>query len=135
MKVISLDHLVVNVKDVDAALRFYGDVLGLEVLRLDQFRQGKVGFVSVRASEGSLIDLRPSPSLGRSSTHASDNIDHFCLILEPTDMQRLLDELRSQGLRAEGPVSPRWGARGNGPSFYTWDPDGNKIELKCYAGI
>ncbi len=129
MKVVSLDHLVVNVKDVDAALDFYGDVLGLEVLRLDQFRQGKVGFVSVRASEGSLIDLRPS----NGTTHASDNIDHFCLILEPTDMQKLLDELRSRGLRAEGPVSPRWGARGNGPSFYTWDPDGNKIELKCYS--
>ena len=118
MKVVSLDHLVVNVKDVDAALSFYGDILGLEVLRLDQFRQGKVGFVSVRASEGSLIDLRPS----NGTTHASDNIDHFCLILEPTDMQKLLDELRSRGLRAEGPVSPRWGARGNGPSFTPGTP-------------
>ena len=45
MQVVGLDHLVVNVKDVDTALKFYGDVLGLQVLRLDQFRRGKVGFV------------------------------------------------------------------------------------------
>jgi catechol 2,3-dioxygenase-like lactoylglutathione lyase family enzyme len=45
MRVVGLDHLVVNVKDVDTALKFYWDVLGLQVLRLDQFRRGKVGFV------------------------------------------------------------------------------------------
>ena len=57
MRVVSLDHLVVNVKDMNAALQFYGGVLGLEVLRLDQFRRGEVGFVSVRVSEGSLIGV------------------------------------------------------------------------------
>ena len=130
MRVVSLDHLVVNVKDMDAALQFYGGVLGLEVLRLDQFRRGEVGFVSVRVSEGSLIDLSPTEA----ATDGSINVDHFCLIVDPTDMEALLEDLRSRNVAVEGPVSPRWGARGNGPSFYIWDPDGNKIELKCYTG-
>ena len=50
MRVIGLDHLVVNVKNVDEAIDFYGGVLGMEVLREEQFRKGEVGFVSVRAS-------------------------------------------------------------------------------------
>ena len=49
-------------------------------------------------------------------------------------MEALLEDLRSRNVAVEGPVSPRLGARGNGPSFYIWDPDGNKIELKCYTG-
>lgn len=38
MRVVGLDHLVLNVKTVDASLTFYRDVLGLEVLREDEFR-------------------------------------------------------------------------------------------------
>ncbi len=38
MRVVGLDHLVLNVKNVDASLTFYRDVLGLEVLREDEFR-------------------------------------------------------------------------------------------------
>ncbi len=132
MNVIGLDHLVVNVKDVDAALEFYGGVLGLEVLRLDQFRRGQVGFVSVRVSDCSLIDLRPSD--GAAPAPGGANIDHFCLVLAPTDMAALMAELKARGIAVAGPVSPRWGAAGNGPSFYLWDPEGNKIELKCYGG-
>ncbi len=132
MNVIGLDHLVVNVKDMDAALEFYGGVLGLEVLRLDQFRRGQVGFVSVRVSEWSLIDLRPSD--GAAPAPGAANMDHFCLVLEPTDMAALMVEMKAKGIAVAGPVSPRWGSVGNGPSFYLWDPEGNKIELKCYGG-
>jgi extradiol dioxygenase family protein len=132
MRVIGLDHLVVNVKDMDAALEFYGDVLGLEVLRLDQFRRGQVGFVSVRVSGQSLIDLRPSETSGAAPASVGANVDHFCLVLEPTDMAALMENLKGRGIAVAGPVSPRWGSAGNGPSFYLWDPEGNKIELKCY---
>ncbi|MSQ06920.1 MAG: hypothetical protein EXR54_07160 [Dehalococcoidia bacterium] len=120
---------------MDAALEFYGNVLGLEVLRLDQFRRGQVGFVSVRVSDRSLIDLRPSPEKAGAAAGSSAggaNVDHFCLVLESTDMAALMDNLKARGITVAGPVSPRWGSAGNGPSFYLWDPEGNKIELKCY---
>jgi catechol 2,3-dioxygenase-like lactoylglutathione lyase family enzyme len=47
---VGLDHLVMNTRDVEQAVTFYGDVLGMEILRLDEFREGKVGFVSARVS-------------------------------------------------------------------------------------
>ncbi len=129
MRVVGLDHLVLNVKDIDKSLQFYRDVLGLEVLREDQFRRGEVGFVSVRVSESSLIDLRSSDG----ETGGSRNLDHFCLVVDEHDMEGLIEALQSQGVDARGPAGVRWGARGNGPSFHVTDPDGNQIEIKSYV--
>jgi catechol 2,3-dioxygenase-like lactoylglutathione lyase family enzyme len=50
MHTVGLDHLVLNTRDVEQAVTFYRDVLGMEILRLDEFREGKVGFVSARVS-------------------------------------------------------------------------------------
>ena len=62
MTIVGLDHLVVNTKDVETAVEFYRDVLGLEILRLEEFREGKVGFVSARISAETIIDIRPDTS-------------------------------------------------------------------------
>ena len=64
MKVTGLDHLVINVTDMDSALTFYGGVLGLEILRLAEFRLREVGFVSVRVSEVTIMDLWPTDDPG-----------------------------------------------------------------------
>ena len=130
MQVVGMDHIVVNVSDVEEALRFYGGVLGMEVLREDQFRRGDVGFVSVRASGGTILDLRPS----QESPGGPVNIDHFCLVVDTEDIDATLEELRAQGVEIAGPMGTRWGAKGDGRSFFITGPDGNKIELKCYTG-
>ena len=56
-----------------------------------------------------------------------------CLVLGPTDMQQLHAELQAQGIQVEETVRPAWGAQGYGQQFKLWDPDGNKIELRCYT--
>jgi catechol 2,3-dioxygenase-like lactoylglutathione lyase family enzyme len=43
----AMDHIVLNVENMDTVLDFYVNVLGLEPERLEEFRQGKVGFPSV----------------------------------------------------------------------------------------
>ena len=129
MSIVGLDHLVVNTKDVDAAIEFYRDVLGMEILRLDEFREKKVGFVSARVSPETIIDLRPS----QAGEPVSPNMDHYCLVLGPTDMENLHADLKSRGIQVEGDVRPAWGAQGYGKQFKILDPDGNKIELRCYT--
>jgi catechol 2,3-dioxygenase-like lactoylglutathione lyase family enzyme len=47
-KVTSLDHIVLNVSDVDRSLAFYVGGLGLEPVRLGEYRRGDVKFPSVR---------------------------------------------------------------------------------------
>ena len=106
MHTVGLDHLVVNTRDVEQAVTFYRDVLGMAILRLDEFRQGKVGFVSARVSSEIIIDIRSSSS-GETVT---PNMDHFCLALGPTDMHQLHTELKARGVKVEDEVRPAWGA-------------------------
>jgi len=47
IKITGLDHIVLNVGDVDRALKFYTQVLGLPGERVEEFRAGKIGFPSV----------------------------------------------------------------------------------------
>ncbi len=128
MNVRGFDHIVVNAKDPETLVAFYRDILGMEILRLEEFRQGKVGFVSARVSRETIIDIRP----GSSEETVTPNVDHFCLVLEPTDMEKLHRDLQSKGVHVEEQVRPAWGAQGYGQQFKLWDPDGNKIELRCY---
>ena len=54
-RMIAMDHIVLNVEDMNTILDFYTNVLGLEPERLDEFRQGKVGFPSVRINADTVI--------------------------------------------------------------------------------
>jgi len=133
--VTELDHIVLNVSDIDRALTFYTDVLGLEPERLDEFKAGEVGFPSVRINPDTIIDLFPMPpggSLREGDTKSKPNLNHFCMVVSQTDFSSIVDYLKENGVTVrQGPVS-RWGARGRATSVYFLDPDGNEIELRCY---
>jgi len=122
MRVVDFDHLVLNVSDVEKALDFYGGSLGLTPLRVDEWRDGKVPFPSMRVSERTIIDLVHKP-------RGESNVDHICLVVEPLDWQAVIDSGTFEVL--EGPVG-RYGARGDATSIYVRDPDGNMIELRWY---
>ena len=122
LKVTDLDHIVVNVADVERALAFYCDELGLAPVRVDEWRRQEVPFPSARVNASTIIDLLP---LAR----AGENIDHFCLVVEPTDLAEIAASGRFEVV--SGPVR-RYGARGDGISLYVRDPDGNLVELRYY---
>jgi catechol 2,3-dioxygenase-like lactoylglutathione lyase family enzyme len=126
-----MDHIVLNTRDVDATLHFYTDLLGLSPERVDEFKAGKAPFPSVRINSDTIIDLQPATDEERAQD-AVANQDHFCLVLEPTDMEQLASDLRDQDVTVtEGPVT-RWGAHGNATSIYITGPDDNLIELRHY---
>ena len=54
-----LDHIVLNAEDVETLVRFYTQVVELEPERLEEFRNGRVPFPSVRISSDTVIDLAP----------------------------------------------------------------------------
>ena len=120
MKVVGFDHVVLNTRNAEAMLAFYCDELGLEPVRVEEWRRGEVLFPSVRVTPETLIDLFPADRTG-------ENMGHFCLVIEPTD----LDELAARfpgAQRADG----LFGAQGFASSVYVQDPDGNTIELRFY---
>ncbi len=135
MPVRGLDHIVLRVKDIDAMLAFYGEVLGCPVER----RQEAIGLYQLRAGSA-LIDMVPvNGKLGREGGAAPGvggrNLDHLCLRVEPFDEAAIRRHLELHGVAA-GPVESRYGAEGEGPSIYLLDPERNTVELKGppYAG-
>lgn len=127
----TIDHVVLRVKDLDRALVFYRDTLGLPIeRRLD------LGLVQLRAGR-CLIDLVPVASrLGRLGGPAPNadghNMDHFALELERFEAAAIFAHLDAHGVE-HGEVAQRYGANGTGASIYVKDPDGNTVELKSPA--
>jgi catechol 2,3-dioxygenase-like lactoylglutathione lyase family enzyme len=124
LRVVGLDHVVLDVADVERSLAFYTDELGLAPERVDEWRRGDAPFPSVRVDEGTIIDLLAAPRTG-------ENCNHVCLVVEPLDLAALKASGRFEVV--DGPAR-RSGARGEGTSLYVLDPDGNTVELRHYGG-
>ena len=121
-----IDHIVLRVRDPARSLAFYCEMLGCELER----QETDLGLIQLRAGRA-LIDLvtldgplgaGPPPGPGR-------NLEHFCLTLAPFDEEALIAWLAARGITVHAPDS-RYGAEGEGRSFYIDDPDGNHVELK-----
>ena len=128
----AMDHIVLNVRDMDSTLDFYTNVLGLQPERLEAFREGKVPFPSVRINADTVIDLFPiAPDQGDTSPQRSD-LNHFCLVLNKDDMPKFMSHLQAHNVGiTEGPGT-RWGAHGHGTSIYFCDPEQRRIEVRYY---
>jgi catechol 2,3-dioxygenase-like lactoylglutathione lyase family enzyme len=124
VRVTDLDHIVVNCADVERSLAWYTELLGLAPVRVDEWRAGQAPFPSVRVNDHTIIDLF-------ASTRSGTNVDHVCLVLEPTDLATLAASGRFDVV-GDGPVGGLFGARGVATSLYVRDPDANTIELRCY---
>jgi catechol 2,3-dioxygenase-like lactoylglutathione lyase family enzyme len=125
VQVTGLDHVVLNVADAEASVRWYGR-LGLQPVRLEEWRRGEAPFVSLRVDDATIIDLQQRERTG-------ENLDHVCLTVD--------DSVDIDALAASGSFEvvrgPRrlFGARGWGRGFYVRDPDGNVVELRNYRVV
>jgi glyoxylase I family protein len=124
-----LDHVVLRVHDLEASLRFYQDVLGCTLDKV----QDKIGLWQVRAGS-SLIDLIPLDGMlgkigGTGPAKEGRNLDHFALQVTPFDEASIRAHLAAHGVTIVD-AGRRYGAQGDGPSLYILDPDRNVVELK-----
>ena len=124
-----IDHVVLQVHDIEKMVEFYTTVLGCGLERKSEGSE----LVQLRAGD-SLVDLLYVG--GASPRHRSNplqkrtpNMDHFCLQIRPWVDQAILAHLDRHSV-AHGPIEQRYGAQGVGPSVYISDPEGNSIELK-----
>lgn len=130
-RIIALDHIVLNVADVERSLAFYEGVLGLPAERVEAWRRGELRFPSVRVSASTIVDLVHAPA---ESGQRHLNLAHFCLVTDADDLEAVARELTAAGVAIEVGPATRSGARGNALSIYFRDPDDNLVELRTYAG-
>jgi glyoxylase I family protein len=107
-----LHHVSVNVDDVDTAIAFYVDVLGLKV-RPDRpdFSFGGA-WLDAGNQQVHLIEAKPPDNLGQ----------HFALAFN--DLGALVVALRDRGIDVTDPVRS-----GTSLQSFVEDPSGNRVEL------
>ena len=130
MKVTGADHTNWRVRDLEASLRFYRDVLGLTPFGLEEYQRGERPLVSLRVTEEFILHLTPDPAYKRPST---GGYDHLALVVEGAERDEIAAYLEGRGVEIEKRFDSITGARGEGPALYVRDPDGYRIELKFYG--
>jgi len=129
-----LDHIVLNIEDVETIIDFYTKILLLPAERLEDYQSGEAPFPSVRINQDTVIDLFPKKLWEQDAPAGKGfgSLNHFCLSLTRQDWEALHRRLLDMKIPIrEGPVK-RWGARGTGTSIYFADPEGNSIEARFY---
>jgi catechol 2,3-dioxygenase-like lactoylglutathione lyase family enzyme len=129
-----LDHLVINVRDVEVAAAWYQRVLGLE--RVDfapaQYPEAKRTALAFGNQKLNLRPVDADPAAWTTAAAAMAGSEDLCFIThDPPDA--VIGHFRACGVEVtEGPVA-RQGALGPMTSVYCRDPDGNLLEIASYA--
>lgn len=125
MRIASIDHLVLTVRDMARTVEFYQRVLGMEHVLFEghfnalHFGSQKINLHPFRAEYLPHADI-PAPGTG-----------DLCLICDG-EIAQVVRELTTHGVEIEvGPVE-QTGARGPITSVYIRDPDRNLVEIACY---
>jgi catechol 2,3-dioxygenase-like lactoylglutathione lyase family enzyme len=131
--VTALDHFVLRVRDLDASLAFYRDILGLPIQFLEEYRAGQRPFVSARIGN-QLLDLVPDSTFDPAAGKTAGGFLHFCVGVSGGQLERIIPWLKERGVNVlEDQPVPRMGATGMGLSIYITDPDDYLVELKEHA--
>jgi methylmalonyl-CoA/ethylmalonyl-CoA epimerase len=127
-----IDHVAIVVRDLESALTFYRDMLGILPSRVLDFPQEgvRIAFLPLGGADGSEIELlepsNPEGSVARFLEQRGGGLHHICL--EVPDINRALDELRAAGARVLD-ESPRPIAEGRGIFLHPKGTGGVLLEL------
>ena len=126
--VAGLAEIVLWVRDTDAALHFYRDLFGLEVisppaLPIKFLRAGQGGD---GVPEMIVLVPHPDPAAAFPREKARRVLHHMAFRVEAGEYDALRDRLAGEGLEVRSGVHPVLkGVR----TFYVDDPDGNEVEV------
>jgi len=118
----ALDHVVLVVNDVETTMAWYQRHLGLEGVRIDEWRNKSAPFPSLRITDDTIIDLIPGHDGHRG------HIDHLCFVVSAPDLAAMRADPELTVIE-EG---KRFGAQGVADSIYVTDPDGLTVEFRSY---
>lgn len=124
-------HLAIPVRDLDAARRFYGDLLGC--------REGRSAEAWVDFDLGGhqLVCHRVEGAAPAASANLVDGdkvpVPHFGLVLSMPEWQALAARLEAAGVKFVIEPHVRFGGTpGEQGTFFLRDPSGNALEFKGF---
>ena len=126
IRVLGIDHVAINVRDLDKSLEFYTRVLGLSVTKREYSKPGieyfldcgssLIGLIQGKAEEG----VHPLTDNGLGGNHVSFRV-------KASDFDRIVEELKRQNI-----TITYLKKREKSWSVYFLDIDGNKLEMTAW---
>lgn len=119
-------HTMLRVRDLDTTLRFYTELLGMRLLRRDEYPAGRftLAFVGYGAEEDSTV-IEFTHNWDTACYEQGTAYGHIALAAP--DVRALCEELQTRGAKITRPAGPM--QHGTRVIAFIEDPDGYKIEL------
>jgi predicted enzyme related to lactoylglutathione lyase len=114
-----ISELVLEVSDLDAARRFYRDVLGFEETLYGEGAEGRYWYLVGETARLGIWTEQVGLAGGRGGAHV-----HYAFNVADTEIDRIKDSIEGAGAEVEGPIQ-----LGPGRAIYVTDPDGNVVEF------
>jgi catechol 2,3-dioxygenase-like lactoylglutathione lyase family enzyme len=114
-----ISELVLEVFDLDAARRFYRDVLGFEETLYGEGADGRYWYLVGDTARLGLWTAQVGLAGGRGGAHV-----HYAFNVDDAEIDGLKARIEGAGAEVEGPIQ-----LGPGRAIYVTDPDGNVVEF------
>jgi catechol 2,3-dioxygenase-like lactoylglutathione lyase family enzyme len=122
----TIDHIIVNVNDLEASVAFYTRIMGFTLA-------GKDGpFTLIQVSPDFQLLLHP---------HPTDGFEHYAFALPRAEFDEVMARIKAAGI-PHGPsfhtvgsnagIGHERGARGIAPTLYFNDPNRHLLEIRTY---
>ncbi len=119
-------HIGIPVNDMDRAVKFYTEVLGMTIAKLNRDDMGaKLNRADLRSGDGMVV-LFQRPSSIEKDALQEDGATHHAFVVDPEDFELARTKMKEWGVKVHTtPTVDRPSGRG----FYFFDPDGNLLQL------
>ena len=113
LKVTGIDHVVLHVRDLERAKKFYIELLGFKVAHESSWQS----FLSCGSQQVALFEMRDNGEI-----HAGDEMNHMALRLDTGEYEDVKATLEAAGVEVHG-------RPGDDRCIYFDDPDGHHLQV------
>ncbi|MCR4336410.1 MAG: VOC family protein [Candidatus Omnitrophica bacterium] len=127
VKILGIDHVAINVRDIDKAVEFYTKVIGLKITDREPSKPGIECFLD--AGPLSLIGIIQANNFDDVHPFKNDGVgaNHFSFRVHADEFEPMIKRLEQNGARIEFAKK-----REKSWSLYFYDLDGNKAEVTAW---
>ncbi len=126
IKIVGIDHVAINVADIDKAVEFYTKVMCLKVTEREPSKPGMEYFLDCGPS---LIGIIQAKDFKSKHSFAEEGLgaNHFSFRIHAKDFEPMIKRLEDHGVHIEFAKK-----REKSWSLYFYDLDGNKLEVTSW---